>query len=417
MIIEDLFYKRKHPLPQKRKRKPAGRKLSLKQRRQIGIRKVTDKQLHWAFPLVFAIVFFALMLVTSKIPYKTVKPDASDYKNQSMQLTFTGDTVISRYIQQLADKNGYDSLFEDVKAVWQNSDYVFTNLEYSILVKDESEYEKTDKKVNLGSTVESVQALKDAGVNVIGYANNHTSDYGDAAFLDAITWLEDNDFNFSGYFLDHRRVPDFENNATAMKLYTEYKEVPYEVLECANGKKVGFISTVDQATSITGLSNYVLRTTNSNLYKNINLASHNTDLSVVYVHCGTEYSFVPEETQRTTAHNMIDAGADIVIESHSHTLMPVEFYGKGIIFYGMGNFIMDQYQSDTRDSVIVQYNEDEEDGGYFEIIPLRINNGYTQITGSDYYISRINRNFTKYLSSSQYKTNSRGHIIIPWTKE
>lgn len=372
--------------------------------------------MRWAFPLSFAVLFFVLMLVTSQIPYPTQTAYTADYEKPSVQLTFTGDTVLSRYIQTLADVNGYDSLFEDVKEVWANSDYVFTNLEYAVLVNDESEYTEVDKKVTLPGTTESISALLDAGFNVFSYANNHTSDYGTSAFLDAISWMYQNGLNFSGYYLRPEDLPEYEKDETLLEMYNESTESQYTTLNCEDGTTIGFLAVVDPGTSETSLSSYVMRTSNPDLYTYVNDAATSTDLTIVYVHCGTEYTFTPEEVQTELAHDLIDAGADIAIETHSHTLQPIEFYGDGVIFYGLGNFIMDQYQTATRDGVVVQYNMDET-GGYFELIPLRINNGYTQITASNYYINRINRTLTKWLSSDTYYIDEdSGHVIIPWTK-
>lgn len=395
---------------------PPKKVLKLRQKAQIGIRKCTDKKVRWTLPLSFAVLFFALMLVTSQIPYPTQTAYAADYENPSVQLTFTGDTVLSRYIQTLADVNGYDSLFEDVKEVWANSDYVFTNLEYAVLVNDESEYTEVDKKVTLSGTTESISALLDAGFNVFSYANNHTSDYGTSAFLDAISWMYQNGLNLSGYYLRTENLPIYEEDEPLLTMFEESQEAQYLTLTCDSGLTIGFLAVVDPASSASSLTDYALKSSNPELYAYVNDSASMNDLTIVYIHSGTENAYTPDEDQEELAHSLIDAGADIVIGMHSHTIQPIELYGNGIIFYSIGNFIMDQTQTYNRDSVIVQYNMDET-GGYFELIPLRINNGYTQITASNYYINRINRTLTKWLSSDTYYIDEdSGHVIIPWAK-
>lgn len=42
--------------------------------------------------------------------------------------------------------------------------------------------------------------------------------------------------------------------------------------------------------------------------------------------------------QRDLGRLVIDAGADIVVGHHPHVLQPLEFYGKGLICYSIGNF-------------------------------------------------------------------------------
>jgi len=45
------------------------------------------------------------------------------------------------------------------------------------------------------------------------------------------------------------------------------------------------------------------------------------------------------------AHKFIDAGADIILGSHPHVIEPIEIYNGKVIFYSLGNFIFDQYNS------------------------------------------------------------------------
>jgi poly-gamma-glutamate capsule biosynthesis protein CapA/YwtB (metallophosphatase superfamily) len=63
------------------------------------------------------------------------------------------------------------------------------------------------------------------------------------------------------------------------------------------------------------------------------------DFVVVYLHFGVSMSQVVHDYQREIAHALIDAGADVIAGSHSHTLGGVEFYGSGLVFYSLGNFI------------------------------------------------------------------------------
>ncbi len=390
--------------------------LKRKQRMQIRIRRVTDQKPHWIYPLIACLICFLMMLVTSMIPHATITADSQDYENTGLQLTFTGDTVISRYIQDIADSEGYEVLFADTKEVWANSDFVFTNLEYALLVRDESKYTEKSKKVSLYGYTDTVSALLEAGMNTFSYANNHTSDYGTKAFLEGIQWMWENGINFSGYILQSENYLTYAESETLLEMYEAFTDQPYTTLTADDGTTIGFLAIVDSGTSDASLSTYVLRTTAQDLYQYVNDAAMATDLVVVYLHCGTEGTLTPEDIQVETAYALIDAGADIVIQSHAHTLLPVEFYGNGVIFYGLGNFIMDQEQTFTRDSVIVQYNCNE-DGGYFELIPVRINDGIPQLTASSYYINRINEQLVGSLSKDNYYIDSTsGHVIIPWSK-
>lgn len=63
------------------------------------------------------------------------------------------------------------------------------------------------------------------------------------------------------------------------------------------------------------------------------------DFLVVYMHFGASSSGEIGDYQKEIGHALIDAGANVVAGSHSHTVNGVEFYGDGVIFYGLGNFV------------------------------------------------------------------------------
>lgn len=63
------------------------------------------------------------------------------------------------------------------------------------------------------------------------------------------------------------------------------------------------------------------------------------DFLVVYLHFGTSGSGVVSDYQKEIAHTLLDAGANVVAGSHSHTPCGVEFYHEGVVLYGLGNFV------------------------------------------------------------------------------
>lgn len=80
------------------------------------------------------------------------------------------------------------------------------------------------------------------------------------------------------------------------------------------------------------------------------------DLLVVYLHFGVSMSSTVHEYQREIAHALIDAGANVVAGSHSHTLGGVEFYGAGVVFYSLGNFVFNTgfHPDSTRDGALAK---------------------------------------------------------------
>ena len=72
------------------------------------------------------------------------------------------------------------------------------------------------------------------------------------------------------------------------------------------------------------------------------------DIVIVSIHWGTDYSFWHEEWQIAAARQLIDAGADIIMGHHSHTLQAYEHYGSGLIFYGLGSLTFGDFVRNGR---------------------------------------------------------------------
>ncbi len=79
------------------------------------------------------------------------------------------------------------------------------------------------------------------------------------------------------------------------------------------------------------------------MYDQVREAKRNADVVLIAIHWGIEYSMYPSEWQQEIAHNLADAGADIIIGNHPHVIQPVEWIGDTICFYALGNIVAAQY--------------------------------------------------------------------------
>ena len=74
---------------------------------------------------------------------------------------------------------------------------------------------------------------------------------------------------------------------------------------------------------------------------------------IVSLHWGGENTMHPILQQIVDAHRMIDAGADILVCHHSHTLQDIEKYHGHSIYYSIGNFIFDLSKPHQREACMV----------------------------------------------------------------
>lgn len=241
-------------------------------------------------------------------------------------LGFVGDIMLDRGVETSVIKNfegNYHKIFSEVKAL-EDDDILFANLEGPI----------SDKGRNVGSKYSFrfdpvvTEAIKQAGFDVVSFANNHVGDYSDAAFLDTLGRLSENNILYTGAgeTYDLAKKPVVIERSGIQIGYLGFSDVGPEWMK-ATAEKPGILLANDP-----------------NLESIIREAKESVDFLVVSVHWGDEYK-AHTARQETLAHKMIDAGANMVVGHHPHVTQDVEEYKDGLIVYSLGNFVFDQYFS------------------------------------------------------------------------
>lgn len=370
--------------------------LTRRARMQIKIRRLQKKKVPLLWILVTALFLLVLTILLGKITpmNKTHAPERKD--STVLCMDFSGDIMLGRNIKIIGEKKGYDVFFDGVRDYWNQADLVFTNFENAVLKKDPSEYSEAQKKIHLYADYDGLNSLLKAGVNVIGFANNHAYDYSEKSITELIEYLNSNHIKFSG----------IGNNLD-------------EAVQCSicevNGIKVAFLAITDvfyREARARSKKAGVLTTAYTKYNQIIQDVSKLSDIQVVYVHFGEENATCADDTQTKIAHKMIDAGADFVIGSHPHVVEKMELYKGGVVFYSMGNFIFDQGNTFTRDTVLVQFTLDMDGKGMLEVVPMRINNGIPMETKNLFYKQRIKRELVQDLENTSYTIDENGHIFI-----
>jgi poly-gamma-glutamate capsule biosynthesis protein CapA/YwtB (metallophosphatase superfamily) len=178
--------------------------------------------------------------------------------------------------------------------------------------------------------------LVHAGVDWVSLANNHIRNEGAQGISETIEALD-------GLAIAHSGAGANSTEARAPAVLT------------AGGLKIALLSydniSVSGATS-TKAGAALLQ---SNTYVEDIAAARaaGADLVIVYPHWGTEYSESVTATQKKYAHEMIDAGADLIIGAHPHVNGGMEVYNGKPIWYSLGNFVFDQWWWDKTQKGIV----------------------------------------------------------------
>ena len=75
-----------------------------------------------------------------------------------------------------------------------------------------------------------------------------------------------------------------------------------------------------------------------NMKKELTNLVNNSDVQIVLMHWGNEFTYNLTDDQKDMAKFLSDLGIDIVLGSHSHNIQPIEYVGDTLVFYSMGNF-------------------------------------------------------------------------------
>jgi len=90
------------------------------------------------------------------------------------------------------------------------------------------------------------------------------------------------------------------------------------------------------------------------------------------MHWGDEYKKLPNSSQINIAHQLIDAGADLILGHHPHVLQEIEEYRRGVIVYSLGNFIFDQRKPETKKSMIFKAKLSKKGIIEYSTLPVQI---------------------------------------------
>jgi poly-gamma-glutamate synthesis protein (capsule biosynthesis protein) len=253
---------------------------------------------------------------------------------RALKLLFFGDIMLDRHVgEKIKAAGNLDWIFSNLveSGVFSGNDLISANLEGA--VTDGGAHLAPALAIDFAFAPELVGQLAKFGLNYFNIANNHLGDQGKNGIIETEKNLTTLGFDFSG--CADRQVGDCTS----------------KIVE-KNGRKIG----------LTGASMVYGVLDDKALVDQVKALATSTDLVIAQMHWGTEYQHSANQNQIALAHQLIDAGADVVIGTHPHVVEEIEIYKDKPIFYSLGNFVFDQYFStDTQEELGVRITTNEKD--------------------------------------------------------
>jgi gamma-polyglutamate biosynthesis protein CapA len=236
----------------------------------------------------------------------------------------TGDVMLGRNVEALQKKYGENYPFAMIQDFLQSASAVMVNLEGPIPLVH---HKTVDYSTQFSFRDSEAKTLADNNIKIVTLANNHGYDWGRDGFENTLKVLAREGIAATG----HPKKVDRD--------YVTQMDV--------NGIRISFVGfnafdpVFDHAQAVQLIKDLV--------------AEGDAGYIMVNIHWGTEYNEFSNDTQQVLGHDLIDAGADVIIGHHPHVTEEKEVYKGKDIYYSLGNFIFDQYfSSSTQHGLVVK---------------------------------------------------------------
>jgi poly-gamma-glutamate synthesis protein (capsule biosynthesis protein) len=269
-------------------------------------------------------------------------------------ILFTGDILLDRGVRRVIEQKGADALFTPkVDSLFKASNVVVGNLECPAT----HIHQPVQKRYIFRAEPQWLQVLRRHGITHMNLCNNHSIDQGREGLMDT-------------------RENVKKAGMTPIGAGTNMEEASKPILLTTMPRKVWLVTSLRLA-----LENFaylpdrpcVSQESIEQLCTRIKALkkSDPTCIVVVSLHWGGEHTLQPVPSQRMEAHRLVNAGADLLVCHHTHTLQTIEEYKGKMIYYSIGNFIFDQQKAINTKACMVKLTVNKT-GIKTETIPIQI---------------------------------------------
>ena len=255
-------------------------------------------------------------------------PAGGEAENTSESTTADSREPVSVNILAVGDNLIHGVIYNQAHARSATGGYDFTyaykNVASTVAAADIS-------IINQETIIDPETATK-IGFDVFNIANNHSLDKGESGLRNAIKFWKSKNVVFCGAYLDEE----------------DYKTIPTNTVKGIKFAYVGLTEPTNGLSLPEGSKTILmLGADGDRIEKRVKAASEISDMTIVNVHWGEEYTHTPTERQHELAQKLADWGADIIIGTHPHVIQPVEYITaadgrKVLVIYSLGNFISAQ---------------------------------------------------------------------------
>lgn len=285
--------------------------------------------------------FFVLILFLSVAGAKaqTLMPASG-----KLSLLFMGDImghdeqIWSAENRETGEYN-YDDVFRYIRPYIDDADIAVGNLEVTLGGPPYKGYPAFSSPAALAA------ACKNAGIDCLVTANNHSADRGKKGILSTIARLDSLGIPHTGTFAD---TAARESLTPLILEKNGFRLALLNYTYGTNGIKVPgpvVVNMLDREQAASDIAK---------------ARSMDPDLLILFLHWGNEYDTVPRREQLEMASFFFDKGVDFIIGSHPHVIQKMDWVKRSnlskdrLTAYSLGNFVSNQRKPKTDGGTMIR---------------------------------------------------------------
>lgn len=262
----------------------------------------------------------------------------------------------------------YDEVFKFIKPLLSEADISIANSEVTLAGPPYSGYPR------FSSPAELAVSCRNAGIDYLVTANNHSADRGNKGIISTINKLDSIGIPHTGTFINSA----FRDSLSPLMINRK-------------GFSLALLNYTYGTNGIRVPEPVIVNMLDKNLIAaDVQKARNNkADIIILFLHWGNEYDTIPSAAQNELAKYFFSTGVDLVIGSHPHVLQKMIWTKSagtakdGLVVYSLGNFVTNQRKPKT-------------DGGAIVRIEIAREDNSVKILNAGYYLTWVYTPIEKY---------------------
>ena len=275
----------------------------------------------------------------------------------------SGDILLHTGLHASA-KNGseydFSDMFKFIEEYYNRYDFMVANLEVPLAGAD-----KGYSGYPLFKSPDAIATdMKEAGIDLVLTANNHTIDKGHDGLIRTQEVLAGADLQYLGTQMSEEDidyvVQDINGIYVGMVCYT------YETGDTKNGQKTlnGNVVPTKSTDLVTSFNPNQLDEFYAEVVETLHqMRDAGAEVTMLFIHWGNEYELKQNKTQTAIAQQLCELGVDMIVGGHPHVIQPFDTLvsstgHKTYCIYSVGNALSNQNRNSLSNTANSEYTED-----------------------------------------------------------